>query len=57
MTVRYNPFEPAQVDDHFEVLAGLRQDDPITEVMPGVFYLARRDDIVAVSKDPVTFVQ
>jgi len=57
MTVRYNPFEPAQVDDHFEVLAGLREDDPITEVMPGVFYLARRDDIVAVSKDPATFVQ
>jgi cytochrome P450 len=57
MTAPYNPFEPAQVDDHFEVLAALRQTDPITEVMPGVFYLARRDDIVAVSKDPVTFVQ
>ena len=57
MTEPYNPFEPAQVDDHFKVLAGLRQADPITEVMPGVFYLARRDDIVAVSKDPATFVQ
>ncbi len=57
MTARYNPFEPAQVDDHFEVLAGLREADPISEVMPGVFYLARRDDIVAVSKDPATFVQ
>jgi cytochrome P450 len=57
MTVPYNPFEPAQVDDHFAVLAALREDDPVTEVMPGVFYLARRDDIVAVSKDPVTFVQ
>ena len=57
MTVLYNPFEPAQVDDHFAVLAALRESDPITEVMPGVFYLARRDDIVAVSKDPATFVQ
>jgi cytochrome P450 len=57
MTARYNPFEPAQVDDHFAVLAALRQSDPISEVMPGVFYLARRDDIVAVSKDPATFVQ
>jgi cytochrome P450 len=57
MTGPYNPFEPAQVDDHFEVLAALREDDPVTEVMPGVFYLARRDDIVAVSKDPATFVQ
>jgi cytochrome P450 len=57
MTVHYNPFEPAQVDDHFEVLAALRRSDPISEVMPGVFYLARRDDIVAVSKDPATFVQ
>jgi cytochrome P450 len=57
MTACYNPFEPAQVDDHFEVLAALRQEDPISEVMPGVFYLARRDDIVAVSKDPTTFVQ
>jgi len=57
MTALYNPFDPAQVDDHFEVLAALRQSDPISEVMPGVFYLARRDDIVAVSKDPATFVQ
>jgi cytochrome P450 len=57
MTSRYNPFEPAQVDDHFDVLAALRQSDPITEVMPGVFYLARRDDIIAVSKDPASFVQ
>lgn len=57
MTTRYNPFEPAQVDDHFEVLATLREADPVTEVMPGVFYVARRDDIVAVSKDPATFVQ
>jgi cytochrome P450 len=57
MTAHYNPFEPAQVDDHFDVLAALRENDPICEVMPGVFYVARREDIVAISKDPATFVQ
>jgi cytochrome P450 len=57
MTTTYNPFDPTQVDDHFDVLAGLRRDDPVTEVMPGVFYVARRDDIVAIAKDSTTFVQ
>ena len=57
MTAVYNPFDPSHVDDHFSTLAELRQVDPIAEFMPGVFYVSRRDDIVAISKDYGTFVQ
>lgn len=57
MTTSYDPFDPAQVDDHFDVLATLRRQDPVSEVMPGVFYVSRREDIIAVSKAPTTFVQ
>jgi len=57
MPTRYDPFDPAQVDDHFDVLAAIRAEDPVAEVMPGVFYVSRREDIVAVSRSHATFVQ
>jgi cytochrome P450 len=57
MSVQYNPFDPAQVDDHFETLAALRREAPVAEVMPGVFYLSRHEDIVEVSRDYKTFRQ
>ena len=57
MTVGYNPFDPAQVDDHYPALAVLRRDAPVSEVMPGVFYVSRYDDIVAVCRDHDTFGQ
>src|SRR3954452_20070984 len=57
MSVQYNPFDPASVDDHFDVLAELRRDAPIAEVMPGVFYVARHDDIVEITRNSRVFGQ
>jgi hypothetical protein len=53
----FNPFDPAQVDDQVETLARLRRDSPVTEVVPGVFYLARHADIIEVCRAPDTFRQ
>ena len=50
MTIDYNPFDPAAVDDHLPTLACLRHDAPVSEVVPGVFYLARHDDIDAAGR-------
>ena len=47
----YNPFDPEQVDNDESVLTELRHSCPVSEVMPGVFYLARHDDVVAASRD------
>jgi cytochrome P450 len=55
--VTYNPFDPAQVEDHFPILDELRVNDPVHEVLDGVYYVARHDDVVAVARDPVTFRQ
>jgi len=57
MTVAFNPFDPAQVDDQLETLAGLRHECPVAEVVPGVFYLARHEDIIEVCRAPGTFKQ
>ncbi len=53
----YNPFDAEQVDHDEAVLTDLRQKCPVAEVMPGVFYLARHEDVVAVSRDTQTFKQ
>jgi cytochrome P450 len=53
----FNPFDPVQVDDQVETLARLRRDSPVTEVVPGVFYLARHADIIEVCRAPDTFRQ
>lgn len=53
----FNPFDPAQVDDQVETLARLRRDSPVTEVVPGVYYLARHADIIEVCRAPDTFRQ
>jgi cytochrome P450 len=55
--VSYNPFDPEQVDNDEAVLTELRHSCPVAEVMPGVFYLARHDDVVAASRDTQTFKQ
>lgn len=53
----YNLFDPRQVDDHREVLAELRRSEPVAEVLPGIFYLSRYEDIVEVCRHPETFGQ
>jgi cytochrome P450 len=55
--VTYNPFDAEQVDHDEAVLTELRQKCPVAEVMPGVFYLARHEDVVATSRDTQTFKQ
>ena len=57
MTVSYNPFDPAQVDHQDEILPQLREQARVAELLPGVFYLTRHEDIAAVSRDAETFQQ
>jgi len=53
----FNPFDPTHVDDQVATLARLRLESPVTEVVPGVFYLARHVDIIDVCRAPETFRQ
>ena len=55
--ITFNPFDPAQVDDQLATLAALRRECPVSEVVPGVFYLARHEDIIDVCRAPGTFRQ
>ena len=57
MTVTFNPFDPSEVDDQLETLAELRHGCPVAEVVPGVFYLARHEDIIDICRAPGTFKQ
>src|SRR3984885_7846511 len=57
MTIEYDPFDPAQVDDHDPVLARLRREAPVSELRPGLFYVARYKDIMDVCRAPETFRQ
>lgn len=53
----YNPFDPAEVDHHLPALAQLRRECPVSEVVPGVFYLAKHEDIIDVCRQPDVFQQ
>ena len=53
----FNPFDPTQVDDQVATLARLRTESPVTELLPGVFYLAKHRDILEVCRAPQTFRQ
>jgi cytochrome P450 len=57
MAVTYNPFDPTQVDHQDEILPQLRREARVAELLPGVFYLTRHEDVVAVSRDAETFQQ
>jgi cytochrome P450 len=57
MAIEYDPLDPAQVDDHQSVLARLRREAPVSELKPGLFYLARYQDVMDVCRDPQTFRQ
>ena len=41
--------------DYYEVLAGLRRDEPIREFASGMYTIARYDDIREISRDPARF--
>jgi cytochrome P450 len=57
MKIKYDPTDPAQVDDHDPVLARLRREAPVSELRPGLFYVARYKDIMDVCRAPETFRQ
>jgi cytochrome P450 len=57
MTISYNPFDPAQVDDDEEVLTQLRHEARVAEVLPGVYYVTRHDDVAEISRDAKRFPQ
>ncbi len=57
MTIDFNPFDPAQVDHQLPTLTELRHECPVSELVPGVFYLARHEDIIDVCRAPGTFRQ
>ena len=57
MTVTYNPFDPDQVDHDEEILTRLRHEAPVVEIMPGVFYVTRYEDVVEISRDAKRFPQ
>ena len=57
MTVTYNPFDPDQVDHDEKILTSLRHEAPVVEIMPGVFYVTRYEDIVEISRDAKRFPQ
>ena len=57
MTIAYNPFDPVQVDDDEAVLADLRRQTPVAEIMPGVFYVTRHADLTEISRDAKRFPQ
>ena len=57
MAIEYDPLDPAQVDDHQSVLARLRREAPVSELKPGLFYLARYQDVMEVCRAPQTFRQ
>jgi cytochrome P450 len=57
MTISYNPFDPAQVDDDAAVLAELRHEARVAELMPGLFYITRHADLTEISRDAKRFPQ
>jgi cytochrome P450 len=57
VTVTYNPFDPDQVDHDEEILTQLRHEAPVVEIMPGVFYVTRYEDVVEISRDAKRFPQ
>ena len=57
MAIEYDPLDPAQVDDHQSVLARLRREAPVSELKPGLFYLARYQDVMDVCRAPQVFRQ
>ena len=57
MAGAYNPFDPEAVDDQYAAAAELREAAPVAEIVPGVYYVSRYDDVLRVLHDPKTFPQ
>lgn len=57
MTITYNPFDPAQVDNDAEVIKQMREQARVVELMPGFFYVTHYDDVAEISRDAKRFPQ
>ena len=57
MAIQYDPFDPQQVDEHDSVLERLRHEQPVSELRPGFFYLARYHDVMEVCRSPQIYGQ
>jgi cytochrome P450 len=57
MTIHYDVLDEARVERYRAALAGMRADEPVAEVAPGVFYVSRYDDVVEVCRQPDLFRQ
>jgi cytochrome P450 len=55
--VRYDIFDPDVVDGHEPLLDRLRHEEPVAEIQPGIFYVARHEDILEVCRHPEVYRQ
>ena len=57
MTGQIDPRDPAFFvrDDYYDVLAGLRAEDPVHECAAGFWAVTRYEDIRNLSRDPAHF--
>ncbi len=51
----FDPFDPAQTQNQWELLARLRREAPVSRPMPGFVYLARYADVKEAFRDAETF--
>ena len=57
VSVEFNLFDPAQLEDPYSVFAQLRQDDSAVEVMPTVWLVARHPEAAEALTDHKRFPQ
>lgn len=55
MSIDFNLFDPYEVDGQEPVLRRMRAECPVSEVLPGVYYLAHHADVAAVSRASDTY--
>jgi cytochrome P450 len=53
----YDPFDPDQVDDDYDILKRFRETAPVDEIAPGVFLVTKMADARAIMLDAGTFPQ
>jgi len=51
----FDPFDPQQTQDQWDLLARLRREAPVSRPLPGFVYLARYHDVMGAFKDAATF--
>lgn len=57
MASAFNPYDTSALSDPYDAMADARRSCPVGEFAPGMFYVARRRDVLSVLRDPVAFKQ